>query len=175
MNLSGITIGNIKGVGPKTEVSFQKLGIMTVEDLLHYYPRDYDVYNSPKLVSEAEEGRTVAIYGEILGNVSVINTKSISMTSLHLRDESGIIKATWFRAPYLKKTLHTGMKIVLRGKVEIKKQQICIDHPEIFMSISDYQEKVGTLQPRYGLTKGITNKAITKAVIQTNGDRKSVV
>lgn len=168
INPAHITIGNIKGIGPKAEVSFQKLGINTVEDLLHYYPRDYDVYNPPQLVSEAEEGRITAIYGEIVGNVSVINTKSISITSLHLRDESGIIKATWFRAPYLKKTLRTGMKIVLRGKVEIKKQQVCIDHPEIFMSVANYQEKVGTLQPRYGLTKGITNNAITKAVIQAD-------
>lgn len=170
INPASVTIGNLKGIGPKAEVSFQKLGIKTVEDLLHYYPRDYDVYHPPQLISEAEEGRITAIYGEIVGNVSVINTRSISITSLHLRDESGIIKATWFRAPYLKNTLHTGMRIVLRGKVEIKKQQVCLEHPEIFKTVADYQEKVGTLQPKYALTKGITNNAITKAVIQADGE-----
>ena len=34
----------LKGVGDKTEKLFQKIGITTVEELLRYYPRTYDVY-----------------------------------------------------------------------------------------------------------------------------------
>ena len=31
----------LKGIGPKTEKLFQKLGIRTVEDLVYYFPHTY--------------------------------------------------------------------------------------------------------------------------------------
>ena len=38
----------LKGVGEKTEKLFQKIGITTTDDLLHYYPRNYDAYEEPE-------------------------------------------------------------------------------------------------------------------------------
>ena len=38
----------LKGVGEKTEKLFQKIGITTTDDLLHYYPRNYDSYEAPE-------------------------------------------------------------------------------------------------------------------------------
>ena len=37
-------ISVIKGIGEKTEKLFNKLGIVTVGDLIEYYPRNYDTY-----------------------------------------------------------------------------------------------------------------------------------
>ena len=39
-------IKEIKGIGDKTAALFSKVGINTVEDLISYYPRDYDLNNS---------------------------------------------------------------------------------------------------------------------------------
>lgn len=160
-----IKISNVKGVGPKAEESLNKLGIITTTDLLNYYPRDYDLYQAPVLINQIEEGRVAAVVGTIVGNVTTVNRR-IQITTLHIRDESGIIKATWFRSPYLQKSLKTGMVVVLRGCVRIKGQELNMEQPEIFNSIADYNNKVDTLQPRYTLTKGLTNNAMTKAVKQ---------
>ena len=46
-------ISSLKGIGEKTEKIFQKAGIFTVGDLVHYYPRGYEVYEEPVTVSEA--------------------------------------------------------------------------------------------------------------------------
>ena len=45
MNQEPIT--SLKGIGEKTGALFQKLGIETVDDLLHDYPRGYDSYDLP--------------------------------------------------------------------------------------------------------------------------------
>ena len=37
-------IREIKGIGEKTERTFQKLNIRTVGDLIRYFPRGYDIY-----------------------------------------------------------------------------------------------------------------------------------
>ena len=70
---------SLKGVGDKTEKLFQKLGIYTVGDLLHYYPREYDRYTEPVTVKEAVEkgaGKT-AVAARITGNVDVKNAGKV--------------------------------------------------------------------------------------------------
>ena len=49
----------LKGVGEKTEKLFQKIGITTTDDLLHYYPRNYDSYEAPEEIGSRSEERRV--------------------------------------------------------------------------------------------------------------------
>ena len=82
----------LKGVGDKTEKLFQKIGITTVEELLRYYPRTYDVYEEPVEIGTAEEGKTVSIRATITGslyinqvrNLQVLSTTAVSYTHLTL-------------------------------------------------------------------------------------------
>ena len=46
------SIRELKGIGEKTEKLFAKVGVRTTDDLLHYYPRDYDIYDSPIPISK---------------------------------------------------------------------------------------------------------------------------
>ena len=43
----GNSLRTLKGVGDKTEKLFFKLGIYDTDDLLHYYPRNYDAFEAP--------------------------------------------------------------------------------------------------------------------------------
>ncbi len=160
-----IGIGSIKGIGPKSEALFNKMGIYTVVDLLNYYPRDYDVYELPVPIGLLEEGRMMAVRGVIVGNITVTNNARLPMTQVMLKSDDSILKLIWFRAPYIKSMLRTGQTLIVRGKVSYKNQQYQMEHPELFVEESTYYSRVGTLQPRYTLTKGITNNLITKSVI----------
>ena len=62
-------ISALKGVGEKTEKLFAKLGVHTIQELLSFYPRSYEVYEKPVPIKEAEEGKTVTISGVIFGRV----------------------------------------------------------------------------------------------------------
>ena len=53
---------SIKGVGEKTARLFRKIGIDTVEDLIHDYPRDYVVYPEPKKLKAAQDGEMIAVF-----------------------------------------------------------------------------------------------------------------
>ena len=44
------SIETLKGIGEKTAKLFEKVGIRTIDDLLHYYPRGYDTYGEPKAI-----------------------------------------------------------------------------------------------------------------------------
>ena len=45
-------IKELKGIGEKTEKLFAKIGIETVGDLIKYYPKGYDVYETSKSKKE---------------------------------------------------------------------------------------------------------------------------
>ena len=60
-------IGALKGVGEKTEKLFYKLDIRTVEDLIRYYPRGFEIYEDPVPISEAAEGHTCTVAGTVFG------------------------------------------------------------------------------------------------------------
>lgn len=161
---TGIT--ELKGIGEKTGALFHKLGISTVGELLRYYPRGYDVYEEPVPISELEEGRVQTITGAIWGKVHVSPNRRMPVTTVQIKDISGTIKAMWFRMPFLRSTFAAGGSVTLRGQVLRKGRELVLEHPEIFYPGGKYEEKLGTLQPRYPLTNGLTNNMVTKAVKQ---------
>ena len=162
----GTPIREIKGIGEKTEKLFEKLNIYTAGDLLRYYPRGYDVYEEPVPVSEVEEGKICTVTGAIFGRVQVAGNRRLPVTTLHVRDLTGTIKAVWFRMPFLRNTFSGGGAVTLRGRVVRKGRELAMEQPEIFYPPEKYEEKSGTLQPIYGLTKGLTNNGVSKAVGQ---------
>ena len=162
----GTPIREIKGIGEKTEKLFEKLNIYTAGDLLRYYPRGYDVYEEPVPVSEVEEGKICTVTGAIFGRVQVAGNRRLPVTTLHVRDLTGTLKAVWFRMPFLRNTFAGGGAVTLRGRVVKKGRELVMEQPEIFYPPQKYEEKSGRLQPIYGLTKGLTNNGVSKAVGQ---------
>ena len=162
----GTPIREIKGIGEKTEKLFEKLNIYTAGDLLRYYPRGYDVYEEPVPVSEVEEGKICTVTGAIFGRVQVAGNRRLPVTTLHVRDLTGTLKVVWFRMPFLRNTFAGGGAVTLRGRVVKKGRELVMEQPEIFYPPEKYEEKSGTLQPIYGLTKGLTNNGVSKAVGQ---------
>lgn len=155
----------LKGVGEKTEKLFQKIGITTTEELLRYYPRTYDIYEEPVEIASAEEDKTVSIRVTIATGIYISQVRNLQVLTTTVADASGRLPVAWFNAPYLKGTIKKGSVFILRGKITRKKGRPQMEHPEIFTPAA-YEEIIHSMQPVYGLTKGLSNKMITKLVHQ---------
>lgn len=155
----------LKGVGEKTEKLFQKIGITTAEELLRYYPRTYDIYEEPVEIASAEEDKTVSIRATIATSIYINQIRNLQVLTTTVADASGRLPVAWFNAPYLRGTLKKGSVFILRGKIIRKKGRPQMEHPEIF-TLAAYEEIIHSMQPVYGLTKGLSNKMITKLVHQ---------
>lgn len=155
----------LKGVGEKTEKLFQKIGITTAEELLRYYPRTYDIYEEPVEIASAEEDKTVSIRATIATGIYINQIRNLQVLTTTVADASGRLPVAWFNAPYLRGTLKKGSLFILRGKIIRKKGRPQMEHPEIFTPAA-YEEIIHSMQPVYGLTKGLSNKMITKLVHQ---------
>ena len=160
------SIKEIKGVGEKTQKLFEKIGVYTVGDLIRYYPRGYDVYEEATPISEVEEGHIQTVSGAVFGKVQVSGTRNMQVTTAHIKDLTGTIQVIWFRMPFLRNTLKSGQPVTLRGKVTRRRNRLVMEHPELFCPPDKYDEKLNTLQPIYGLTAGLSNNTVMKAVKQ---------
>ena len=160
------SIGKLKVIGEKTEALFLRIGVNTIEDLIRYYPRGYDIFEDPVPISQLEEGKTAAVTGAVFGRIQVSGNQRLQITTLYLKDLTGTLKVIWFRMPFLRNTLGKGGPITLRGRVVRKREGLVMEHPEIYYPSAKYEEKRHSMQPVYSLTAGLTNNAVIKAVKQ---------
>lgn len=155
----------LKGIGEKAEQLFRKVGIETVEDLLHYYPRNYDVYEAPEQIDSLCMAKLVAVEGIIERTPLVRRVKNLQIVTTSIRDNTGSLPVTWYNMPFLQKSLRGGSRYVLRGRLVYKGKKLTLEQPQIF-TLGNYDELLHIMQPVYALTKGLTNNAIQKAVKQ---------
>ena len=159
------SLRTLKGIGEKTEKLFQKVGIYDTDDLLHYYPRNYDEYETPVDIAELKEGTVQAVSAAVCSGVYVNSVRGRQIISVNIADQSGKFPVVWFNLPYLKKTLRKGSWFVFRGRIVRKQGKLEMEHPEIFTP-SAYEEILHNLQPIYGLTAGLSNKTVVKMITQ---------
>ncbi len=158
-------IQQIKGVGEKTAKLFSKLHIETVEDLLCYYPRDYESFREPVMVNEANAGNVEAIYATVCGIPNVKKIRNLTIMNVLIKDQTGAMQLTFFNMPYLKNILKNNSSFIFRGMVQVKGPAKIMEQPKLYQP-QEYGALLACIQPRYSLTKGLTNQAISKAVKQ---------
>ena len=164
----GESLRTLKGVGEKTEKLFQKIGVYDTEDLIRYYPRNYDTYETPANIADLNEGTVKSVSAAVCTGVYVSSGRGKQIITTTVADSSGKLSVIWFNMPYLRTQLKKGSSFVFRGKIIRKQNRLQMEHPEIFTPAA-YEEILHSLQPVYSLTAGLSNKTITKMVQQLLG------
>lgn len=158
-------ITQLKGIGDKTAKLFAKIGIYTVEDLLVYYPKDYETFKEPLEIAQAPTGSVNAVMGTVSTSPAVRKIRNLTILTVMIKDPSGAMQLTFFNMPYLKNSLKPGAFFVFRGLIQAKGTAKVLEQPKIYAP-AEYRRLLQFIQPRYGLTKGLTNQAVQKAMKQ---------
>lgn len=166
------SIGELKGIGAKTEQLFHNLGVYTIGDILLHYPRDYDklppitpLPDLPKLADGAggQEGFTAAIAARVEKAPVVRAGRNLKVTSLTLQSQGVKVDLVWFRMPYLKATLKPGEWFVFLGKVTQKGNLFHMEQPQVFQP-EKYESVQECLWPCYPLTSGLGKNKLSQTV-----------
>ena len=158
-------LSELKGIGPKTEALFLKLGIREPMDLLWYFPQSYLSFPAPREIGALEEGEVQALDVSLQRDAVLFSAHGRKTISLSLRDHSGSIRLIWFNAPFLKSQLRAGSRFVFYGRVGRYQGQLCMTQPKLYAP-EDYAQKIGSFEPVYAQTRGISNALIRKCVQQ---------
>lgn len=165
------SITSIKGVGEKTAKLFQKLDITSVGELISHYPRDYETFREPVSIAEAKPGEVCAVYAVVTAIPNQKRVRNLTILNVNIRDNTGNMQLTFFNMPFLKNVLKPGGFYTFRGIVQTRGGRASVpslkimEQPKIY-SLEEYRKQISQLQPKYALTKGLTNQAIQKAMKQ---------
>lgn len=157
------SISIIKGIGEKTQKLFAKLNIVTIEDLIEYYPRNYDEYEEIIPVGNGSSGTIATFEVSIAANPQIKKVRNLTIINCRGRDYSGDVMLTWFNMPYLKNSVRIGSRLIVRGMLCKKNNMLIMEQP-LILSKEDYVNKLHILQPVYSLTKGLSNNMVTKSI-----------
>ena len=160
MSFDEYDIQYIKGVGEKRARFFNKLGIYTVDDLIHYYPRKYQDWSKTVAVSDAPTDEPAFIRATMITPVkeSMVR-KGMTLYKCNFSDGSNVIHVTLFNSKYLAKSLRTFDEYVLYGKVERSFTSASMSAP----IIEPVAAAVG-IHPIYSATPNLNSRAISKVM-----------
>lgn len=157
-------ISVVPKIGPKYQTTLEKLGIVTVEDLLYHFPFRYQDFTKIKSINELQDGDIVTVRA-ILGSVQNIFTKNRKrITKAKVLDHTGQLYIIWFNQHYIKNSLETGKTYNISGKVGTFDRKICFISPEmeptsdVFSSDKAEAIHTGRLVPIYPETYGVSSK-----------------
>lgn len=156
----------LKGIGEKTAGLFHKLQVYTAEELVHYYPRDYEFFSAPTDLSQAEVNEMAAVSGQIRGNIATRHVRGLSITSFEVSCVGGgTLHMSYFNMPYLKNSLKRDTTYIFRGVLRQKGSRFTMEQARMYKP-EEYGKMADHMLPRYSTTKGLSNNAITKAMRQ---------
>lgn len=159
-------INILKGVGEKSTALFNKLNIYSLQDLLFFYPRDYETFLEPISINDSNVGGLSTIRGLVMGTPLMKQVRNLKIVTVTIKDATGSMQLTFFNMPFLKKILKSGQYYIFRGVIQKKNNHaLVMEQPRIFKE-EEYRNLMNAVLPRYPLSKGITNQAIIKAVRQ---------
>jgi len=157
----------VKNVGPVRARQLEGLGIRTLEELLTYFPRRFDLRRQCQPIRSIrgdEEAVTVA------GVVKYVNEHLGRKPWFEavLVDDSGLpITAKWFHGGYLRGKIRPGLTLAASGKISVFRENLQLVNPRFQIIYDPQNTNLGQdeLLPVYPAGEGLTSNVIA-AVIQ---------
>lgn len=160
MSLMYVDIQNLKGIGSKRADLFRKLNINTIGELIRNYPRTYEDFSSPTLISDTRENNFYCIKATISSKIFENKIRpGLTIYKVKAYDQSGSITISFFNTKYIAGQLLEGNTYIFRGMVKNFKFHKEMNSPN-FCDPS----KSSAIKPIYSQTAGLTTKQIEASV-----------
>lgn len=161
-----LTINSLQGIGQVLAAKFEKLGLITVQDLLLHLPFRYENRNLTHNITDLIPGTRIAIKGIIVQKKLITGRRRMLVCSVS--DGTGIINLRFLNfSTGLQNSLVQGREIKAYGEIKQGKLRLEMIHPQFNLkkSLMD-QEENETLTPIYYTTDGLTQTIIRKTMKQ---------
>jgi ATP-dependent DNA helicase RecG len=162
-------VNYLKGVGPARAESLRKLGIVTARDLLFHIPRRYEDASTITPIASLETGMDGTIIGKVISKGIIPTRKGLRIFQAVLKDDTGMIEASWPGQPFLDRTIEKGDIMLLTGPVRFFHGRQLQPREHIQLGKDDDGIKGGRVLAVYPATEGLSFKII-RGIIDTHLD-----
>jgi len=155
----------LKGVGPMRAEALRRLGIITAGDLLFHVPHRYEDASTVLPIKSLEPGMQGTVIGTVISKGVIPTRKGLRIFQAVLRDETGMIEASWPGQPFLDRTINKGDALLVTGNVRFfHGRQL---QPREFINLGpddDGPTSQGRVLSVYPATEGLSFKLIRSII-----------
>ena len=153
----------LPGVGAARARALERLGLRSVEDLLGYYPREYEDRTRRHTIASAPEGEAGCVAALAAGPPRLSRSrKGLELTKVQAVDAAGSMTVTFFNQSYIKDAIRPGESYIFYGRVEGPPGRRTMTNP--VFEREDRARFTGRIMPVYPLTAGISNNLLAGLV-----------
>src|SRR5665647_1486538 len=147
-------VHTLKSVGAAVVAKLNRLGIITIGDLLGHFPLRYEDRTQLRKIDEIRHGEFATFTATVeRGEVHRVRGKSIAR--LWIRDDTGQAVLVWFNQPYRATNWKPGVKVTVYGKVNRFRDIVQIETPEVDVISQTESLNSARIVPIYPLTQGL--------------------
>lgn len=150
----------LKGVGEKRAVLLRKLGVYTVDDLLHFYPRAYEDWTKIQSIDQARIGDICCIRAVVDRKpIGVRVRKGMTVYKTDVTDGKSLMQITIFNNRFLADKLEAGEEYLFFGRVSGN-----LWKKEMNTPMAEKAQSAERIRPIYRQTEGLTCRTIERLV-----------
>ncbi|HVS59158.1 MAG TPA: ATP-dependent DNA helicase RecG [Gemmatimonadaceae bacterium] len=150
----------LKGVGPARAEALRRLGVITARDLLFHIPHRYEDASTISPISSLEPGMDGTIIGRVISKGIIPTRRGLRIFQAVLKDDTGMIEASWPGQPFLDRTIEKGDMMLLTGPVRFFHGRQLQPREYIHLGKDDEGVKGGKVLAVYPATEGLSFKVI---------------
>ena len=155
-------IESLKGIGPARVSVLKKKNILTVSDLLFYFPRRYQDYSQIIPVAKLKPGQ-VTIKAKINNARTRYARRGIVLTEAIASDTTDSVRIIWFNQPYRQKSLIADQEYYISGQYKLSRSRYSLTNP-VIEPVGAMMLNSARIVPVYPESKNLTSLVLRKAV-----------
>ncbi|WP_027480720.1 ATP-dependent DNA helicase RecG [Deinococcus pimensis] len=106
-------------LGPGGAKKLHGLGLRSLRDVLHHYPRRHEDRRALPSLDAVEEGEKVTVEGVVVSKFRRTPKPGMLILEAQLQDAWGRrVKCTWFGQPWVERQLREGARLVVTGRAK---------------------------------------------------------
>ncbi len=154
----------LKGVGASRAAQLEKLGIVTLEDLIHFYPRDYEDRTKMVTLDQLTPQEPACFRAMVLSTprTSYVR-KGLTYTRCTVSDDTAKVRVTWFNQPWMSQNLTQGETYYFYGSLSGDDRKYELLNP-VVEQIEAPPTATRCIIPIYTLTKGLTSRMLQSLI-----------
>ncbi len=167
---------DVPNIGPVRAKALERMGLLTVSDLLTHYPRRYEDRRQFDHFPTVPGDNPVCVCGIVVSTATkrLQGRKQLFEATLQEPERhalSSLLTIRWFNTYYIAKIFAAGQRVVIYGKPKARGKQIVIDHPEFEIIENDEDEEnmihLKRITPVYATTEGLSQRVLRRTIYHT--------
>jgi len=159
----------LKGVGPRRAEALRRLRLVTVGDLLYHVPHRYEDASTIAPIASLQSGMDRTVIGRVVSKGIIPTRKGLRIFQAVVRDDSGMIEASWPGQPYLDRAIAKDDVLLLSGPVRFFHGRQLQPRETVNLGAGDEEFTGGRVLAVYPATEGVSYKVL-RSLIEANLD-----